>query len=118
LSVTASNLRTGSASIVLIALIVLTAIYTVGLTTLWAHGLGPTETIQSLWTLGFQLILALWIRADRYAQGFNTPYDFDAFVFFAAVFVVPYYLYRTRGGLGLVVFAGIMGLAVAPSVAA
>jgi hypothetical protein len=118
LSVTALNWRAGSASIVLIALIVLTAIYTIGLSVLWAQGFGPTERIQFLWTFGFQLILSLWVRADRHARSFSTPYDFDAFVFFAWVIVVPYYLCRTRGARGLLVAAGIFALLMAPSIAA
>ncbi len=118
MSVTALNLRTGSASIVLIALIVLTAIYTLALTILWAHGLGATETIQSLWTLGFQLILALWIRANRYDRGFSSPYDFDASVLFAWVIVIPYCFYRTRRLRGLFAAAAIFALWFAPSVVA
>lgn len=37
-----------------------------------------------------------WIHADRKRCQAGLPFEFDAFVFFAWPFLVPYYLVRTR----------------------
>jgi hypothetical protein len=46
----------------------------------------------------------------------SLPFEFDAFVFFGWPVVVPYYLYRTRGGRGLIVTAAVYTLYVIPEV--
>jgi hypothetical protein len=102
----------------LIPLFALTAISAVGLSILVFHGLDAPETTQLLWRFEFNLILTLWVRADRQFRGFRVPFEFDAFVFFGWLVVVPYYLYRSRGGRGLLLGAGIWGLYVLPSVTA
>ena len=102
----------------LIPLVALTAIFAVGLSVLVLHGLDGPETTQLLWRFEFSLILALWVRADRQVRGFSVPFEFDAFVFFGWPIVVPYYLYRTRGGRGLLLAAGIWGLQIVPSATA
>ncbi len=98
----------------LIPLVVLTAIFAVGLSFLAVHGLGAPGRAELLWTFEFRLILAWWVRVDRRVRGFSVPFEFDAFVFFAWPFVVPYYLYRTRGRRGLFFGAGIWGLYITP----
>jgi hypothetical protein len=99
-------------------LVALVAISAVGLSVFMSHGLEIPETTQFLWKFEFSLMLALWVRADRQVRGFSTPFEFDAFVFFGWPIVVPYYLYRTRGGRGLLLAAGIWGLQIVPPVAA
>lgn len=102
----------------MIALIALTVIYTIGSSLFVTHGLNVPESMEVLSTFAFRLILAWWVREDRQARGYRVPYEFEAFVFFAWPFVLPYYLYRTRRGWGLVVFAGFLAIVVAPSVVA
>jgi hypothetical protein len=82
------------------------------------HGRDAPETTQLLWTFEFSLILTLWVRADRQVRGFSVPFEFDAFVFFAWPAVVHYYLYRSRGGRGLLLGVGIWGLNITPPVTA
>lgn len=98
-------------------MIVLAAIFSVGSAVIASHGLPVRRETEMLWSLAFQLILACWIRVDRQERGFRVPYEFDAFVFFAWPLVVPYYLFKTRGGRGLLVAAGIGGLFITPSIA-
>jgi len=45
----------------------------------------------------FASSLALWVLADARQRRRSLPYDFDAFVFFAWPFIVPIYLFQTRG---------------------
>jgi hypothetical protein len=46
-------------------------------------------------------VLALWLRSDRQARNFSVPFEFDAFMFFAWPFLLPWYLYQTRKSRGL-----------------
>lgn len=99
-------------------LIMLSAIFSVGSIILALHGVPVANATGKLWSLAFQLMLASWVRVDRQPRGFRAPYEFDAFVLFAWPFVVPYYLYKTRGGRGLLSAIGIYALFLAPFVPA
>jgi len=98
----------------LIPLVVLTTICTVGRSFLAVHGLGAPGEAELLWTFEFRIILAWWVSVDRRIRGFSVPFEFDALVFFAWPFIVPYYLYRTRGRRGLFLVTGIYGLYLLP----
>jgi hypothetical protein len=102
----------------LIPLVVLTTIFAVGWSFLAVHSLGAPGTTDLLWTLEFRLVLAWWVHIDRQIRGFSVPFEFDAFVFFAWPFIVPYYLYRTRGARGLLLVTGNYGLYLVPSISA
>jgi len=90
-------------------LVALAAIFAAGLSVFAARGVAASRSTELLWSFEFQLILALWVLADRRNRGFSVPYEFDTFVFFAWPAVVPYYLYRSRGRGGLFLGAGICG---------
>jgi hypothetical protein len=98
----------------LIPLVVLTTIFTVGRSFLAVHGLGVPGAAELLWTFEFRIVLAWWVSVDRRIRGFSVPFEFDALVFFAWPFIVPYYLYRTRGRRGLFLVTGIYGLYLLP----
>jgi hypothetical protein len=102
----------------LIPLFLLTAISAVGLFLLALRGRHPSDSTQLLSTLVFRLMVVCWVQGDARAHRYYAPFDFEAFVFFAWPFVVPYYLYRTRGARGLLFSAGILVLAIVPEVAA
>jgi hypothetical protein len=100
-------------------LIILTAVFAIGLSILVVHGssLRPQAT-EVLWTFEFRTLLAIWVRMDRNNRSLSLPFEFDAFVFFAWPVAVPYYLYRIRGWRGLFLSAAIYGLYVTPEVIA
>src|SRR5438105_15715445 len=83
------------------------------------HGFNmPTETRDAVVTVlatGFGMVV-WWVYVDRQRRVLELPFEFDAFVFFAWVFVFPYYLYRTRRARGLLLAAAIYALSVTPSV--
>jgi hypothetical protein len=108
------NGRAVSAWQCLVPLVVLTIIFTVGRSFLAVHDLGPPRTAEKLWTFEFGLVLAWWVSVDRRVRDFSVPFEFDAFVFFAWPFILPYYLYRTRGRRGLFLVTGIYGLFLMP----
>ena len=86
-------------------LIALALIYAVGLSVIESHTfVPPPEETQGLWMILFSLNLTWWLYADRIVLRFSAPYEFETFAFFAWPLVVPYYLYRTRRGRGLLLF--------------
>jgi len=102
-----------------IALAALTILFASGLSVNAAHGVFVISgATRRFWSLLFGLILVCWLRADRPGRSFNAPYEFDMFAWAAWPIVVPYYLYRTRGGRGLLLVAVMLGLLVAPIVIA
>ena len=106
-----------SALRLLLLLIILTAIYAIGLSVLAFHGYSMRpESTSLLWGFEFQTLLSIWVRMDRRHRNLSLPFEFDAFVFFGWPVVVPYYLYRTRGKRGLAVTAAVYTLYVAPEV--
>lgn len=64
-------------------LVALTAIFATGLSIFAARGVAASRSTEFLWSFEFQLILTLWVAADRRNRGFSLPYEFDTFVFFA-----------------------------------
>ena len=64
-----------------------------------------------------QFVIASWVIADARKRGRRLSYDYDSFVFFASLIVVPIYLFQTRGMrafLTLLCFAGIWLIAMGP----
>lgn len=106
-----------SALRLLLLLAILTAIYATGLSILGSHGYAARpEAAALLRGFEFQVLLAIWVRMDRRHRTLSLPFEFDAFVFFGWPVVVPYYLYRTRGGRGVMITVAIYSLYVAPEV--
>jgi hypothetical protein len=98
----------------LIPLILLTFIYSVGLSVLASRGVGTPAGANLLWRVIFALLMVRWVEVDRRTRRFHPPYEFGAFVFFAWKVVVPYYLIKTRGARGLIGTLGFWALAITP----
>jgi hypothetical protein len=100
----------------LTALAVLSTTFTVVSSFAAVQGLGTSSSTDLLWAFEFRLILAWWVSVDRRIRDFNVPYEFDAFVFFTWPLSVPYYLYRTRGGRGVLLSGCIYIFYLTPGV--
>jgi hypothetical protein len=109
------NLRASSFSKSLLPLITLTLICSVGLAILASRGISAPDGSRLFWRFAFGLFVVRWVAIDRRSHSFSVPFEFDAFVFFAWVFVVPYYLFKTRGPRGLINALGFWALAVTPT---
>jgi hypothetical protein len=68
-----------------------------------------------LWATLFRLVLAWWVLADRRLGVINMPYDFDSFVFFAWPLALPWYLWKTRRGRGILYTAAVYGIYILPN---
>jgi hypothetical protein len=100
-----------------LTLVIVTAIYAIGLSTLALHNHAASpEATTLLWSFEFRTLMAIWVRTDRRRRNVSLPYEFDAFVFFGWPLAIPYYLHRTRGWPGLVVSVAVYGLYVVPIV--
>ncbi len=75
----------------------LVAIHSAYSATMAAYGEYSSEAADSVFAFGFTLLLMWWVYRDRHRRRYPVPFEFEAFVFFAPLFVVPYYLFRTRG---------------------
>ncbi len=111
------NPRDSSVSKSLLPLVTLTFIYSVGLGALASRGVSAPYGSSLFWRFAFALFMARWAAIDRRSHSFNVPFEFDAFVFFAWVLVVPYYLLKTRGPRGLISAMGFWALAITPTLA-
>lgn len=99
-------------------IILLAGLFTVDVSVLSTFGKTPGDYAAWLWNFGYSFLLALWVRVDRRSQNYDVPFEYDAFVFFAWPFVMPYYLYRTRGTKGWWYGVGLWAIYLAPFVIA
>lgn len=103
----------------LASLTVLTLLFTGAGVVLALHHLSiPTEW-EKIWSLSVQLFVACWVCLDRKDHRLSLPFEFEAFVFFALPFALPYYLYRSRGARrGILLSVFIFGLVLMPGLVA
>ncbi len=97
------------------ALIVLSALFTVDLGVVGAQGGTVTPLARNVWMFAFGLFVAWWIAGDRRQRSYAAPFEFEAAIFYAWPVLLPYYLYRTRGGNGLLLTLGVYGLFFGPA---
>jgi len=74
-------------------------------------GIEPTAGILLLYALVYAIVLVLWVEAD--SQGHREIYRPFEFEYFALLFWLPYlpwYLWRTRRGAGVLLGAGFIAL--------
>ncbi len=55
-----------------------------------------------------------WVVLDRRSYSLTASFEFNAFIFFAWMVFVPYYLLKTRGPRGLINALGVSLLAAVP----
>jgi hypothetical protein len=69
----------------------------------WAMPL--PAVFEILYSLGFLWVVGWWFVEDCRSTGDSWPLDMGMFLYTAWMFVIPYYLFKTRGIKG---FAGIL----------
>ncbi len=78
-------------------MLLLVAVHSAYSATMAAYGEYTSDEADTVFNLGFVLLLMWWVYVDRHRRHYPVPFEFEAFVFFAWPLVVPYYLFRTRG---------------------
>lgn len=76
----------------------------------WA-GLDTFSLTGQVWSVGFVLLIALWVTADsRGRVQVYRPHDFGWLVLLFWPIYLPYYLVHTRGWRGIILLAGLLVL--------
>jgi hypothetical protein len=78
-----------------------------------AHGLPPSGGFVFVYYVGFGLALAFWMHADSRRLAVREVLDQGWFVYIAWPVILPYHLFKTRGGRGALTLLGLIGLFVA-----
>lgn len=72
----------------------------------------PASPFSAYWPMLFSILLALWIAEDSKGRvNIYRPFEFAFLVYFFSVFYLPYYMWRTRGGIGIAAAAALIPLA-------
>ncbi len=91
-----------------VALYVAYSIFVVFFTEYW-----PAEHLTRLYQLVIVLLSAVYFeRENRKYQHLYHPHEFGMFIWFFWPLVVPYYLVKTRGAVGIFVFLGLIALLI------
>ncbi|WNO09149.1 hypothetical protein [Teredinibacter sp. KSP-S5-2] len=69
---------------------------------------------DALWMFIFALLVAVWATKEPKQKEFSAPFEFGAFLYFVWPIVLPYYLVKTRGLEGVVLFFGFVALYYIP----
>lgn len=72
------------------------------------------ETAQTAWGLAFLVLSIAWVYADSTMRGFHRPFEFGYVLWLLWPVVFPWYLARTRGAEGLVLFTGFVAIWLGP----
>ena len=90
------------------ALSVLTAVY--GGITFW-YEVRTSEPLLSLSTFISAILVGMWVDADsRGRPNIYRPYEHGWLIYVYWIPYVPYYLWRTRGAIGVLQFGGLLFL--------
>jgi hypothetical protein len=73
-----------------------------------------SDTSDLAWAFVFSLLVAVWATKEPRQAEFSAPFEFGAFLYFAWPVVLPYYLTKTRGLEGIVLFLGFLALYFMP----
>jgi hypothetical protein len=106
------------AALSFLPLILFAVILTAARCMLASHSLSLPAGTDKLSVVFQQLLVATWVYFDRQGRDLGLPFEFDAFVFFAWPIALPYYLVKSRGSRGLLLFAVFFALLVVPAVIA
>ncbi|MVF14957.1 hypothetical protein FT643_22785 [Ketobacter sp. MCCC 1A13808] len=73
-----------------------------------------SDASDSAWAFIFAILIAVWSVKEPMQKKFSASFEFSAAVYFAWPLVLPYYLYKTRGYEGLILFLGFAALYLTP----
>ncbi len=73
-----------------------------------------SQSTQSLWGLVFVVLTIIWAYYDAPSKKFQRPFSFGFLVYLFWPIAFPYYLIKTRGIEGLLIFMGFLALLFGP----
>jgi len=81
------------------------------------QGKEVSESTQSIWGVVFFLLSILWAYYDADRSDFEKPFDFGFLVYVFWPVAFPWYLVKTRGAEGMLLFIGFISIWLGPWVA-
>lgn len=78
-----------------------------------ARGVEPSPAFDLLYALGFLWLIGWWLKEDSRRYGVKWVYDMGLFLYLAWPFVIPYYLFKTRGVKALITILSFAGIFMA-----
>lgn len=73
-----------------------------------------SDRVQTIWILAFGLLTTLWARYDSKGENIDKPFQFSYLIYFFWPVAFPWYLLKTRGHEGILVFFGFVALGIGP----
>ena len=73
-----------------------------------------SDSTQAVWGLASIILSIIWAIADSESYDFDKPFDFGFLMYVFWPIAMPYYLYKTRGADGFVLFIGFVGVWLGP----
>jgi len=73
-----------------------------------------SDYTQSMWGLVFVILSILWAYYDADRSDFEKPFDFGFLIYVFWPVAFPWYLVKTRGVEGLLLFFGFISLWLSP----
>ena len=99
---------------IVLVLLVMCAIYSYLQIALNLQQLEVSATTETAWNFIFALLVALWALKEPKQREFDAPFEFGAFLYFVWPLTLPYYLVKTRGIEGVILFLGFVAIYAIP----
>lgn len=80
----------------LTGLLLLVVLYTVNSLTSGYYGETTSGGADVMYSVGVSLFIMWWVYLDRRQRQHSGPFEFEAFIFFAWIIILPVYLFQTR----------------------
>ena len=74
------------------------------------QGSGSSTATIALWTVIFAVLVALWAETDAECHHKEIPFEYSFFVFLFWPPLLAYYLIKTQGFRGCLIFLGFLTL--------
>ncbi len=73
-----------------------------------------SDTTRIIWGFVFLISSVLWVANDVKGRNFPRPFEFSFLMYIFWPIALPWYLMKTRGAEGFVLFLGFVALWLAP----
>ncbi len=76
----------------------------------FARGIEPSAAFELMSSIGFLWLMGWWLKEDSKKRGVKWVYDMGFFLYLAWIFIIPYYLFKTRGLKALLTILSFVGI--------
>ena len=101
-------------NLTLFALLLMACAITVVEVVLNSKGEVVSDVTQTFWGLSSLILTIIWAMADSESNDFERPFDFGFLMYMFWPIALPYYLCKTRGIDGLVLYIGFIAIWLGP----